>query len=61
VCDMLIWFSPVGCTSIRITTTLGYEAMFVCASAFELLEKLTCIGSLHGDRVVGSRGIVIGW
>jgi hypothetical protein len=25
VCVMLIAFSPVGCTSIQITVTLGYE------------------------------------
>jgi hypothetical protein len=24
-CGVLVWFSPVGCTSIQITMTLGYE------------------------------------
>jgi hypothetical protein len=25
ICVMLVGFSPIGCTSIRIAATLGYE------------------------------------
>jgi hypothetical protein len=31
MCDVLVGFSPIVCTSIRITATLGYEYLLFVA------------------------------
>jgi hypothetical protein len=42
VCGMLVGFSPTGCTSIRITATLGYEWPLVCGSLL-VVSLVTCL------------------
>jgi hypothetical protein len=43
-CDVLLGFSPVGCTSIRIAATLGYEYHLSCNSNHvdNLIELMEC-------------------
>jgi hypothetical protein len=46
VCDVLIKFSPTGCTSIRIIVTLGYEyRLFLAVTRRYLNELNELVGS----------------